>query len=130
MFPFKYYLGKKHIRAHLTKYGQKFLFINIHLCEYKGKAFYIEKEKVIKNFIKSRVVVDVNYFQEKNPNYTRPNIKKSDKDFGWIYINFNEVSEKSSSLAKDNGIDLLKVKENNLLICSLIVPGFSLGNSK
>jgi hypothetical protein len=81
VFPLKYHPGKKHIRAYLTKCGRKFLsIIDVHLCEYKGKAFYIEKERVVEIFIKSRIVVDAAYFREENPNYTRPSIKESNKD--------------------------------------------------
>jgi hypothetical protein len=80
VFPLKYYLGEKHIRAYLTKYGRKFLsIIDIHLCEYKGNVFYIKKEQVVKIFIKSQIVVDAPYFREENLNYTRPSIKESNK---------------------------------------------------
>lgn len=131
IFPLKYYLDDKRVRAHLTKYGQKFLSImDIYLCEYEGKAFYIEKERVIDIFIRSRVVIDAAYFREENPNYARPSIKESDKGSGWILIDLNEVSKKSSSSAKGNGIDLLEVKGDDLLICSPTVPGFSLGNRR
>jgi hypothetical protein len=63
MFYLKYYLSEKHIRAYLTEYGQKFLsIIDIHLCEYKGKAFYIKRKKVVEIFIKSQVMVNTAYF--------------------------------------------------------------------
>ncbi|KAH8586146.1 P-loop containing nucleoside triphosphate hydrolase protein, partial [Bisporella sp. PMI_857] len=119
IFPLSYYPGKKSVRAHLIECSRKFLSImNIRLGEYKGKAFYIEKERVVEIFIKSRVVVDAAYFREKNPNYTRPSIKESDEDSGWIIINLDEASDKSSSLAKANGIDPSEVKRDDLLICS------------
>ncbi|KAH8586089.1 P-loop containing nucleoside triphosphate hydrolase protein, partial [Bisporella sp. PMI_857] len=131
IFPLSYHPGEKSVRAHFTECGQKFLSImNIHLGEYKGRAFYIEKERVVEIFIKSRVVVDAAYFREKNPNYTRPSIKESDEDSGWIIINFDEASNKSSSSAKANGIDPSEVKGDDLLICSPTVPGFSLSNRK
>jgi len=80
LFPLKYYPGKEQIRAYLFEHGRKFLsIIDIHLCKYKGKAFYIEKGQVVEIFIKSRVVINVAYFREENPNYIRPNIKESNK---------------------------------------------------
>jgi hypothetical protein len=83
VFLLKYYLGEKHVRAYLTKCGKKFLsMIDIHLYKYEGKAFYIEREKIIEIFIKSRVVVDAAYFREENPNYVRPSIKESDEGSG------------------------------------------------
>jgi hypothetical protein len=54
VFPLKYHLGEKDTRAYLTKYSQKFLsLIDVHPYKYKGKAFYIKKEQVIKIFVKS-----------------------------------------------------------------------------
>jgi hypothetical protein len=63
VFLLEYHSSKKHIRTHLAKYGRIFLsIINIQLCKYKGKAFYIKREQVVKIFIKSQVVVDAAYF--------------------------------------------------------------------
>jgi hypothetical protein len=130
VFPFKYHLGEKHVRAHLTECGQKFLsMMNIHPFKYEGKAFYIEKEKVVEIFIKSRVVVDVVYFREENPNYTRPSIKESNKNLSLICYDPDEVNKKLSS-AKGSGMDPSEVRGDDLLICSPTVPGFSLGNSR
>ncbi len=132
VFPLRYHPGEKHVRAHLTKCGRKFLsMMDVHHCEYEGKAFYIEKERVVEIFIKSRVVVDVAYFREENPNYSRPSIKESKKDLsGWIVIDLDEVTEKLTSPAKGNGIDPSEVKGDDLLICSPTVPGFSLNNRR
>jgi len=51
--------------------------MDAHHCEYKGKAFYIEKEWVVEISIKTQVMVDPPYFQEENPNYSRPSIKNN-----------------------------------------------------
>jgi len=78
VFPLKYHPGEKQVRAHLSEYGRKYLsMMDIHLCEYKGKAFYIEKGRVVETFVKSRVVVRRGLFREENPNYSRPSIKES-----------------------------------------------------
>jgi hypothetical protein len=80
VFLLKYYLSEKHIKAKLSEYSRKFLFIiDIHLCKYKGKAFYIKRGQVVEIFVKSRVVVDAAYFREENPNYTKPSIKESNR---------------------------------------------------
>jgi hypothetical protein len=80
VFPLKYHLDEKHVRADLTECGRKFLsMMDIHLCEYKGNAFYIEKSRVVEIFVESRVVVDAAYFREENPKYTRPSIKESNE---------------------------------------------------
>ena len=136
MSSLKYYPGEKHVRAKLSEYSRKFLsMMNIHPCEYEGKAFYIEKGQVVEIFIKSRVVVNAAYFREENPNYTRPNIKESNRGLppplsSWTFIVLDEIDEEGVSPAKSNGIDLSEVKGDNLLICSLTVPGFGSGNSR
>jgi hypothetical protein len=48
VFPLKYHPGERHMRAYLSENGRKFLsMMDIHLCEYEGKAFYIEKGRVV-----------------------------------------------------------------------------------
>jgi len=80
IFPLTYYLGEKQVRAHLSEYSRKFLsIIDIYLCEYNSKVFYIKKGQVIETFIKSQVVVNTAYFREENPNYSRPSIKESNR---------------------------------------------------
>ena len=132
VFPLKYHPSEWHMRAHLTECGRKFLsMMDFHLREYKGKAFYIEKERVIEINIKSRVVVDAAYFREENPNYTRPSIKESDE--GLPVIDLADLAEKPSSPAessKSNGMDPSEVKGDDLLICSPTIPGFSLGDKR
>jgi hypothetical protein len=131
IFPLTYHPGEKYMRVYLTEYGRKFLsMMDFHLCEYESKAFYIEKGRVVEIFIKSRVVIDAAYFREENPNYARPSIKESDEGSGWILIDLDEVSEKSSSSAPTNGMDPSEVKGDDLLVCSPTVPGFSLSNTR
>jgi hypothetical protein len=80
IFFLRYYLSKKQVRAHLFEYSQKFLsIIDIYFYKYKDKVFYIKKKQVIEIFIKSRIIVNIAYFREENPNYTRLNIKKSNR---------------------------------------------------
>lgn len=132
VFPLKYHLSERQVRAHLTECGRKFLSImDVHLCEYKGKGFYIEKDRVVEIPIESRVVVDAAYFREENPNYARPSIKNSDKGSpaGWDVIDFDDAEE-VSALAKNNGMDSSEATRDDLLICSATVPGFSLGDRR
>jgi len=131
VFPLKFHPSEERVRAHLTTSGRKFLsMMGVHLYEYKGKAFYIEKGQVVEMFVKSRVVVDAAYFREENPNYARPSIEGSDKGSTWIYIDLDEVDRELSSSAKGNGMDPSKVKGDDLLVCSPTVPGFSLDDNR
>lgn len=102
--------------------------MGIHHCQYHGTAFYIQKEKVVQTFVKSRVVVDAPYFREENPNYARPSVKESDKGDGLFIIGDDTSSAKPSSVVESNGMDPSEVKGDDLLICSPTVPGYSLGN--
>jgi hypothetical protein len=77
------------------------------------------------------------YFREKNPNYSRPSIKESNRGLlllsSWISLDLNKNNKDNKeglSITKGNRIDLLEVKRNDLLICSPTVPGFSLGKSR
>jgi hypothetical protein len=39
---------ERQVRAHLAECGRKFLsMMDVHLCEYEGKAFYIKKGQVV-----------------------------------------------------------------------------------
>jgi hypothetical protein len=137
LFPLKYYPGEEYIRAQLSEHGRKFLsMIDIYLCEYEGKVFYIEKGRVVEIFIKSRVVVDAAYFQEENPNYIRPAIKEPNRGplplSSWTFIGLDDGDETDKELSpvKDKGMDPLEVEGDDLLVCSPTVPGFSLGTSR
>ncbi|CZS92550.1 uncharacterized protein RAG0_03160 [Rhynchosporium agropyri] len=132
VFPLKFHPDEEHLRAHLTTYGRKFIsMMGVHLCDYKGKRFYIEKDRVVEIPVESRVVVDAAYFREENPNYARPSIKTSVKSSpaGWHVIGFDNPEEVSAS-AKDKGMDPSEVRGDDLLICSATVPAFSLGDRK
>jgi len=80
---------------------------------------------VVKVPIKSRIIVNTTFFRKNNPNYVRLRIsgltKKKSLDNGWFtIISKNEV--------KNNGRDLSKIKEDDLLLYSLTVRGWSFGN--
>jgi hypothetical protein len=47
-----------------------------------------------------------------------------------VPIDLDKFAENLSSLAEGSGIDLLEVKGDDLLICSLTLPRFSLGNNR
>jgi hypothetical protein len=66
-------------------------------------------------------------------NYSRPSIKESNRGLQGLptsWINLDRISGDRLSPAEDNRINLLEVKGDDLLICSLTVPRFSLGNSR
>ncbi|PMD67462.1 uncharacterized protein K444DRAFT_514843, partial [Hyaloscypha bicolor E] len=145
VFPLKYYLGKKQVKAYLSEYGRKFLFIiDIYFCEYKGKAFYIEKEQV-EVYINSRIIVNIACFQKINPNYFRLIVLNLDYRFDfsafWDPFNYKSSNKASSKVSSNNGLIIISfnlvslispnlpessVTDKLLLICYPIVPEFSL----
>jgi len=80
---------------------------------------------VVKVPIKSRIIVDTTFFRKNNPNYVRPRIsgltKKKSLDNGWFTLMPNNK-------VKNNGEELSKIKEDELLLYSLTVRGWSFGN--
>ena len=54
--------------------------MNVHHCQYQGMAFYMKKNRPVKLFVNSRIMVDTAYFREANPNYARASIEESDKE--------------------------------------------------
>jgi hypothetical protein len=129
-FPLPYHQKEKETRAYLEKCGRKFLKLtNVHHCQYQGIAFYMKKNRPVKLFVNSRIMVDAAYFREANPNYAKPSIDKPDKERSSRYDWYggDDDPPKSSNAVKSNGIEPLDVKGDDLLICSPTVLGFSLG---
>jgi hypothetical protein len=43
--------------------------MNVHHCQYQGMAFYMKKNRPVKLFVNSRIMIDAAYFREANLNY-------------------------------------------------------------
>ncbi|KAI9726527.1 MAG: hypothetical protein M1835_003773, partial [Candelina submexicana] len=77
-FPLEYHPSKDEVKANLVECGHKFVsLMGVHHRQYRGDAFYMRKGQPIKVPVNSRVMIDAVYFQEANPNYTRPRINES-----------------------------------------------------
>ena len=131
-FPLIYHQKEKETRAYLENCGRKFLkLLDVHHCQYQGMAFYMKKNRPVKLFVNSRIIVDAAYFREANPNYAKASVdesnKKSSSDDGWLLFGDEDDSEKPTDSVKSNGIKPSEVKGDDLLICSPTVLGFSLG---
>jgi hypothetical protein len=81
-------------------------------------------------------MVDAAYFREANPNYARPSINEPDRagppgpsGISWVVFGSEDNTRKrTSDSIRSNGVDLLEVKGDDLLICSPTMLGFSLSN--
>ena len=132
VFPLIYHQKEKETRAYLDKCGRKFLkLMKVRHCQYQGMAFYMKKNRPVKLFVNSRIMVDAAYFREANPNYARASINESEKESslgnGWFIFGDEGDAEKASDSVKTNGLEPSEVEGDDLLICSPTVLGFSLG---
>jgi hypothetical protein len=112
-FPLQYHRDVDKVKADLVENGRKFVELRgPHHRHCRGRAFYIEKDKVVQKFVDCRVVIDAAFFQELNPNNSRPRI----------------TEPIGTDLILDNSLEALVLTEDELLICCPTVPGFSLGD--
>ncbi|OBT39802.1 hypothetical protein VE00_09661 [Pseudogymnoascus sp. WSF 3629] len=129
-FPLQYHETEKSIRETLVKCGRKFCFslIGTQHRQYRGRAFQMKKKKPVEIFINSRIMVDAASFQEINPNYTRPSIfKSSDSIDLWLILDAASSNQIDESAMKSS-MDLDALIDEDFLICSPTVLGFSLND--
>ena len=125
-FPLAYHPRRSEIKTSLVERGRRFVsLLGVHHLQYCGNAFFTEKGEVVKVPIKGRIIVDAAFFRENNPNYVRPRIsgltEKRSLDDGWF--SFEPENE-----VKNNGREPSKMTEEDLLLCSPTVRGWSFGN--
>jgi len=125
-FPLAYHPRRSEMRTSLVNRGRRFVsLLGVHHLQYYGNGFFMEKGEVVEVPVKSRIMVDAAFFRENNPNYVRPRIsgltEKKSLDDGW----FTLVPE---SEVKSNGKEPSEMKEDDLLLCSPTVRGWSFGN--
>lgn len=123
-FPLHHHQAKDATRHELIAHGRRFRSLaGIQHRQYKGRAFQMKKGKPIEISINGRIMVDAAMFQEVNPNYVRPSIFKSTEGTNPWEI-FNDAQPDESALKK--GIDLNNLSDEDLLLCSPTVLGFTL----
>jgi len=90
----------------------------------------MEKGKPFRLSINGQIIVNLVLFWEDNLNYAKLSINKQRKyriNDIWM-ICFGEPAKKKLNKVKSNGKEPTELKHEDLLICSLIVLGFSLNN--
>ena len=132
-FPLEHHPNKNEVKAHLVDCGRKFVsLMGVHHRQYRGDAFCMRKGQPVKVPVNSRIMIDRVFFQEANPNHTRPRIKESAKqdlsDGVWIIFGIDDRSTNQSDQVKSTGKDPAEMNEDDLILCSPTVPGFSYGN--
>ncbi|ELR02499.1 hypothetical protein GMDG_01025 [Pseudogymnoascus destructans 20631-21] len=113
------------IREHIA-----LLIDHIHLSykETERQGLSNEENKPIEILINSRIMVDAAMFQEINPNYTRPSIFKSTNSIDLWLLGDTTSSNKLDESAMESSVNLDALTDEDLLICSPTVLGFSLND--
>ena len=127
-FPLEFHQQQNEMREHLLKCGRRFIsLMGQHHVQYQGNAFFIEDGDYIQEPVDSRIMVDASCFRKVNPNYVRPHINELARprsSNGWFIID-TELDD-----VKSNDHDPNTLSEDDLMICSQTVCGWSFGNKK
>ena len=108
--------------------GRNFVsLIGTHHQYYDGYAFLQRDDGLLRISVKSRIMVDAEQFRKSIPGYPRFYTKKSEYAFN-VSSMFLSSTESDSARVKSNGVHLGELGEDDLLICSPTVMGFSLGD--
>jgi hypothetical protein len=128
-FPIHHHDEKEAITEKLVKCGRKFCSLtDIRHRQYDGTAFQMKKGEPLKITIKGRIMVDPVKFQQDNPNYTRPSMFKSSKGVS-IWLDIDDVpSTQLDESALKKGVDANELRDEDFLLCSPTVLGYSLEN--
>ncbi|KAJ5561153.1 ATPase AAA-type core [Penicillium sp. DV-2018c] len=131
-YPLCHHPSHEQVRKDLVERGQKFRDLaGSHIQHCKGSAFYVNKGKIFKINISSRVAVDAAFFHEMQPNYSRPSLRDigvKDKngiaviDIGAMLM---EDREREKERMRGDGVDAQKLSEADLLIACPTVCCFS-----
>lgn len=126
-FPLSFHPTHGKIRQSLATRGQKFIeLIGTHHRGFTGHAFFQHKDGIVRKTIDSRIMIDAQQFRKSIPSYPRFFTKKS--DFEVDVSLFVSSRESNSPRVKSNGSIPGEMKEDDLLICSPTVMGFSLAD--
>ncbi|CAG8107633.1 unnamed protein product [Penicillium nalgiovense] len=131
-YPLRHHPSHEQIRKDLVERGHKFLGLaGSHIQHCKGSAFFMNKGKVFKININSRVAVDAAFFHKMQPNYSRPSLRDmgvKDKnsiaviDIGAMLM---EDRERGKERMQGDGVDAQELSETDFLVACPTVCCFS-----
>lgn len=136
VFPLRYHENADQVRAELVKCGQKFGSLkSVGHLQYSGTAFQVVRGEPVATSISSRIIVDAAKFRKINPNYARPSLIKPAnsrwRDSNTVDLNWFDDGPPPpprADQAKVNDVDVDMQDEDNLIICSPTVLGYSLND--
>ncbi|KAI9750422.1 MAG: hypothetical protein M4579_006477 [Chaenotheca gracillima] len=129
VYPFQYHSRKVDMMKQLVECGRRFLSM-LKPCpyQYDGKAFFMRRGHLVEVFVGGRIMVDAKYFRRINPDYQRSRIY----DSGQISVHSYESSavfgvQEQIPQLRNTGKIPVDLEEDDMLICSPTVLGFSFG---
>lgn len=129
-FPLEFYRHQEEMRGYFVRCGRQFAsLVGQHHVQYRGNAFYIENGDYVEVPVDSRIMVDVVYFRKINPNYARPRINELARLSSSNSILMFSLDTEADKV-KHNGLDTKTMTDNDLIICSQTVYGWSFGNKR
>jgi len=128
-FPLKYLPTEREERTQLIEIGREFISLRgTHHVHYQGLAYYINQQgMVVMVSVDSRIMIDAAYFRKANPNFPISQVDSSPRssdDGFWIPPPPSPPTE--SGQVKNADVDASEMKDDDLLICSPVVYGYSL----
>lgn len=129
-FPLAWHPHTDHMTEYLTACGRKFLSLQgVHHRRYNGSAYYKKDGQLVKIPVIGRVMVDAKYFEEANPNHSKAQVEQSGPPHAFIpgmcYVLGDEDLKSKSARVQSNGTNDAHIFDEDLLLCSPTVPGFS-----
>jgi hypothetical protein len=141
VFPLQYHDNADQVKAELVKCGRKFGSLNsVGHLQYSGTAFQVVRGELVATSISSRIMVDAAQFRKINPNYVRPRViktansrRRDSNSFdlsNWLDDDGPRGPPPSprADPVKVDDVDVDMQDENNLIICSPTVLGYSLND--
>ncbi|KAF8426203.1 P-loop containing nucleoside triphosphate hydrolase protein [Tirmania nivea] len=123
VYPIQYHTKEDALKQKLLERGKKFCELKgMHYRMYKGIAYFKKKKGFVKVNINGRVMVDPLTFRRVNPNYRLAPVK--DFDAGGSKSRNDEENE-FDDFQPDGGLNPENMTEEDLLLCSPTVLGFS-----
>ncbi|GAB0139074.1 hypothetical protein EsDP_00007290 [Epichloe bromicola] len=131
-YPLYHYPSSEQVQKDLIERGQKFRDLaGSHIQHCKGNAFFMNKGKMFKVNINSRVAVDAAFFHEMQPNYSRPSLRDigvKEKDGIAVFdigAMFMEDNERKKERMRGDSVDAQKLSKAELLVACSTVCYFS-----
>ncbi|KAJ5655018.1 ATPaseAAA-typecore [Penicillium lividum] len=131
-FPLQYHHNHELVRQELIETGRKFRsLVGTHIQRCDGSAFITKDGEPIKMNINSCVAVDAAFFNVMQPNYSRPRVhdKLAPKTDVITVMDINSLIEDGRTMnmekLKGNNMELCQMSDDDLMICSPTVRGFS-----